>query len=137
MSEMYFCAPEKAMYSIFCEGCGNTSIVGKDHRLYCPVCGRDVVSNIVVTPIKATHNRDANVANAAHNVEITFEMKYRCTKQLTVDNEKYSNLIQGDFEDDLVQNLVKEAVLNGVCNTDFALYDYDLKKQLVDWEQES
>ena len=110
-----------------CETCGHSSIVGVHHGRYCPICGPGTVANVVFTKLNGT-------SASLHEVEVTYELTLRRSTRLFLDDDAYERLLEGDvtaIEKDM-NKAVKEASVDDY-ESDWAVFDVDLQKQVVDW----
>ena len=59
MQEEYnFCLIGKEpAYRIRCDSCGKTSLISKEHKRYCPICGPGAITPITIERIGETHER--------------------------------------------------------------------------------
>ena len=66
-----------------------------------------------------------------HNIEITVEVTHRLYAKYHVTDEEYQNILEGIS--DLPRDLRTRAVAEGASEFDYAVYDHDTEKQVVDW----
>lgn len=115
-------------YTARCETCGHESIVGVHHGRYCPICGPGTIANVSFTKMNGT-------PASLHEVEITYELTLRRSTHMFLDDEAYESLLEGNttaFERDMNES-VREASADDF-ETDWAVFDIDTQKQVIDWD---
>ena len=115
-------------YIAKCETCGHESIVGVHHGRYCPICGPGTIANVSFTKMNGT-------PASLHEVEITYELTLRRSTHMFLDDEAYESLLEGNttaFERDMNES-VREASADDF-ETDWAVFDIDTQKQVIDWD---
>ena len=112
-------------YIAKCETCGHASLVGIHHGRYCPVCGPEIIANVSFTKMNGT-------SASLHEVEVTYELTLRRSTRLFLDDEAYVRLLEGNttsFAKDM--NAAIEETSADDFETDWAVFDVDLQKQVV------
>lgn len=116
-------------YVTKCETCGYDSLVGVHHGRYCPICGPGTVANVTFTKLNGT-------SSSLHEVEVTYELTFRRSTRLFLDDEAYESLIEGNtasFAKDM-NVAIREASVDDF-KSDWAVFDMDLQKHVVDWKE--
>ena len=56
-------------FVIRCDSCGSTSVVDKDHKCYCPICGPGAITPLQITDVTAVINSMTEVGMDGQDIK--------------------------------------------------------------------